>query len=383
MIELLKDIKEKLNAGVYKNEEQIRLTLVARVLQALGWNIWNPEEVFPEFIVVPNEDKTRVDIALFVSPRYPAAFIEVKAHGLLMPKLDQVEMQVRDYNRNHTATFSILTDGQHWRFYLSQAGGEFSKKCFQVFNLLETDLEDIESTFQTFLSKASHQNEAAQTEAKLLLELTQNQKGILNLREEAKKLTENAPYPRLPEALQTLAASKGIVASVEEISDILAGKPTKSRIPILVAQPAGLSLKPASPQAPSASKERFDLILNPNQPLDLGHSKTTLATFNGVQAKNWNNLAKLAIRFAFQQGTSLEVIKRFVNISETKTGVSGFQPVEGTPLWSQFMDVNKCWRAVMGLAKLHNVAVMVEFTWLDKKGVANRGKTGLLKWSPE
>jgi hypothetical protein len=39
MNELLADIKAKLESGDYKNEEHIRLSLVARVLQILGWDI--------------------------------------------------------------------------------------------------------------------------------------------------------------------------------------------------------------------------------------------------------------------------------------------------------------------------------------------------------
>jgi predicted type IV restriction endonuclease len=35
--ETLEDIRRKLAAGVYQNEEHVRLSLVARVLQALGW----------------------------------------------------------------------------------------------------------------------------------------------------------------------------------------------------------------------------------------------------------------------------------------------------------------------------------------------------------
>ena len=39
--EALEDIRRKLNAGVYQNEEHVRLSLVARILQALEWDIWN------------------------------------------------------------------------------------------------------------------------------------------------------------------------------------------------------------------------------------------------------------------------------------------------------------------------------------------------------
>ena len=36
--EALEDIRRKLNTGVYQNEEHVRLALVARVVQALGWD---------------------------------------------------------------------------------------------------------------------------------------------------------------------------------------------------------------------------------------------------------------------------------------------------------------------------------------------------------
>jgi len=65
MKELFADIKARLLNGEYKNEEHVRLSLMARVLQGLGWNIWNPIEVNTEFVVVPNEDSKKVDVALF------------------------------------------------------------------------------------------------------------------------------------------------------------------------------------------------------------------------------------------------------------------------------------------------------------------------------
>jgi len=61
----LEDIRHKLNAGVYQNEEHVRLSLVARVVQELGWDIWNPREVNCEFTTAPNEDSKKVDMALF------------------------------------------------------------------------------------------------------------------------------------------------------------------------------------------------------------------------------------------------------------------------------------------------------------------------------
>ena len=60
MKEILLDIQSNLLQQAYKNEEQIRFSLVACILQSLGWNIWNPMEVRTEYTTVPEEDKGRV-----------------------------------------------------------------------------------------------------------------------------------------------------------------------------------------------------------------------------------------------------------------------------------------------------------------------------------
>ena len=153
MNEILRDVVIKLSNNVYKNEEHVRLSLVSRILHELGWDLWNPNEVNSEFVVIPQEDKTRIDLALFLTTYVPSVFIEIKAVGKLEGNISRIENQLRDYNRNNTALFSIITDGQKWRLYYSQTGGEFSQKCFKALDLLEDDIDDVELSFHTFLSK--------------------------------------------------------------------------------------------------------------------------------------------------------------------------------------------------------------------------------------
>lgn len=87
MLEALRDIQAKLSQGAYRNEEQVRLNLVARLLQELGWDIWDPGEVSAEWPVAPAEDATKVDLALFVNSYAPSVFIEVKAVGKIASNL--------------------------------------------------------------------------------------------------------------------------------------------------------------------------------------------------------------------------------------------------------------------------------------------------------
>ena len=99
MRDTIENIREKLRNNIYENEEHIRLSIVIRILDKLGWDIWNPSKVYPEFPVAPGEDQTRVDLALFSSSSTPSVFIEIKAIGKIETNLNQIERQLRDYNR--------------------------------------------------------------------------------------------------------------------------------------------------------------------------------------------------------------------------------------------------------------------------------------------
>jgi len=223
MKELLEDIAAKLRSNAYSNEEHVRLSLVARLLQALGWDIWNPQEVNTEFGAVRTEDSTRVDIALFARRTEPAVYIEVKAVGKIDRNLPEIERQMRDYNRNNTAVFSILTDGRKWRFYLSRAGGEFSQKCFKEFDLLNKleAMEDIELVFYAFLSKEDISNGRALREAEQYLNSTQRQRAMRNALPTAKRDTESNPDLGLATLLVRRVKDEGVDVSENEAKEFI------------------------------------------------------------------------------------------------------------------------------------------------------------------
>lgn len=221
MKEILVEIREYINNKYFVNEENVRFSLVARLLQKLGWDIWNPKEVFTEYPVLPNEDFTRVDIALFENIFSPSVFIEIKAIGKLESDLSKHEIQLRDYNRNNTALFSIITDGKLWRFYYSQAGGEFSQKCFKVLDLQNDDLEDIELSLYAFLSKEEINNGNAKNEAETYLRLSQKQRAMEDVLPQARRLVLEPPFPSLPQAIVELVKKFRIIVTIEEASKFI------------------------------------------------------------------------------------------------------------------------------------------------------------------
>jgi len=217
MTDILQDIREHLLAKNYHNEEHVRFSLVGRILYQLGWDIWDPKQVYTEFKPVKTEDNTKVDIALFAGNySNDMVFIECKAVGKVNDDLSKVEMQLRDYNRNNTALFAIITDGRAWRFYFSFAGGEFSQKLFKVLDILEDSFEDLEQHFQTFLSKKSIFDGSAKALAQDYLSLSQKEKAMKDVLPEAEKQVALPPFPSLPDALVNLLTAKGLPLTREE-----------------------------------------------------------------------------------------------------------------------------------------------------------------------
>jgi len=234
MNEILSDIKEKLAKNYFQNEEHVRISLVLRILFELGWDIWNPKEVNSEFKAVPNEDISRVDIALF-SNEYspPLIFIEIKSVGKIDTDLFRIEKQLRDYNRNNTAQFSIITDGQKWRFYYSQTGGEFSQKCFKVIDIIQNDLSDVINSLTLFLSKDEILSGNSKKEAERLLKLNQKQRALEDALPRAKRMISEYPFPSLPHALVEIVSMLGFTISEEEAKEFAQKSTQKATIEAL------------------------------------------------------------------------------------------------------------------------------------------------------
>lgn len=227
MRQILEDIRNKLSEDAYKNEEHIRLSLVSRILHKLGWNIWDPNEVYPEFPVVPHEDQTKVDLALILTPNTPSVFIEIKALGKLKGNIGVIERQLRDYNRNNTAMFSVMTDGQNWRFYYSQTGGEFTDKRFKTFDIKNDDMDDIELFLHSFLSKSEISKGNSKADAESYLQAGRKERSMESAYPKASRMTLLPPFPSLPQALVQLVSEENNPITLEEASQYLEAREAK------------------------------------------------------------------------------------------------------------------------------------------------------------
>ena len=224
MHEILLDIRLRLLGKEYHNEEHVRMAVVARVVQALGWDIWNPTEVYTEFKATKKEDNTRVDMALFTHDfEGTAVFIEYKAVGAFATDLAAVEKQLRDYNRDHTALFTVITDGRYWRFYFSFTSGEFKDKLFCNFDLLQDGVEEMVGYLENFLSRENILNHSARQKAEAYLMLGKKERAMQDVLADAQKLVSVPPFPSLPQAMVQLLAAKLLTITSAEAQAFLTG----------------------------------------------------------------------------------------------------------------------------------------------------------------
>ncbi len=373
MKDTLTDIKEKLLEGVYRNEEQVRMNLVLRILLDLDWNVWDPREVYPEFVVAPNEDKTKVDIALFAKQFSPSVFIEVKAVGGIAGKIQEIERQLRDYNRNNTALFSVITDGREWRLYYSQTGGEFSQKRFKIINIIEDDLDDVETSLITFLSKTQINTDAAKNEAEKYLQLNQKQRAMEDALPHARRMIQDPPYQSLPVCLQELVKQKGFTITINEAVDYIK---TAGREPIVkeleISEPT--SLKPPAIQ-PGMRK------IDPDNPSSVQFTRILEATFGKEHATNWKPLLEAAIRTALSKSVTLTELQGMLstNLRRGEHNQQGFHPIQGTNVSMQGMNADNSLQNILILARHLRMPVCIRLIW-EKGQYANQ--QGFLEWIP-
>ncbi|MBL0910742.1 MAG: type I restriction enzyme HsdR N-terminal domain-containing protein [Bacteroidia bacterium] len=140
----LKDTLKQLSDRVLKLKEQIhteeatKTAFVMPFIQALGYDVFNPLEVVPEFISdIGTKKGEKIDYAI-LKDTIPTILIECKHWN---QNLDVHDGQLLRYFHVSRARFGILTNGILYRFYTDLAEpNKMDEKPFLEFNL--ADLRD-------------------------------------------------------------------------------------------------------------------------------------------------------------------------------------------------------------------------------------------------
>ncbi len=162
MLDTLTDIRQRLHNQDYRTREQVCLTLVARLVQQVGWDIWNPHEVVAGAAPAHWTSSPGMNLTL-TAPNAEATtiFIECKAVGSLTQDLLAAEKQLRDYQPCSTALFTLLTDGRHWRFYYARPDDKPADQLFCQIDLLTDSLPEVAGHLLAFLHRDNVLNRSA------------------------------------------------------------------------------------------------------------------------------------------------------------------------------------------------------------------------------
>ncbi|MCC3358195.1 type I restriction endonuclease [Bacillus sp. REN16] len=126
--------------GNIQTEEATKTSLIMPLIQALGYDIFNPEELVPEFVAdVGIKKGEKIDYAI-LQANEPVILIEAKSVNEHLTKHDS---QLFRYFGTTKAKFAILTNGIEYKFFTDlEEQNKMDQKPFFVINML--DFKDID-----------------------------------------------------------------------------------------------------------------------------------------------------------------------------------------------------------------------------------------------
>ena len=207
--EVIQAIRDSDSIGL-ASEMGIRQGAVLPILEALGWSVWNIEEVSPEYSVGQN----RVDFCLAIHGQ-GKVFVEAKA---AREDLDAHREQLLKYAFQSGVPLAVLTNGLRWSFYLPLREGAWHKRRFSDVYLSRESLAEVERKLEGFLLRSSVSSGAAMADATKVYENAQKADAIERALPRAWNRIVQEPDELLAELL------------VETVEDICQHRPDKKRI---------------------------------------------------------------------------------------------------------------------------------------------------------
>jgi hypothetical protein len=127
------------------DEASTKQAVVLRLLSFFGWDIFNVEEVYPDF----STNSSNVSYALRIR-NSSKVFIDVKR---VHKKLDSYQRDLVDLASRDGVNLAILTNGITWWFYLVSAPGSWKQKWFHSVDLVKQKPEIFVPNLIDLLSK--------------------------------------------------------------------------------------------------------------------------------------------------------------------------------------------------------------------------------------
>jgi predicted type IV restriction endonuclease len=131
---------ERIKGNIH-TEEATKTSLIMPLIQTLGYDIFNPEELVPEYIAdIGIKKGEKIDYAIMQN-NDPVILIEAKSVNEVLTKHDS---QLFRYFGTTKAKFAILTNGIEYKFFTDlEEQNKMDQKPFFVINMLDLKDADI------------------------------------------------------------------------------------------------------------------------------------------------------------------------------------------------------------------------------------------------
>ena len=161
-IKLIGDRVTKLKDQI-QTEEATKNAFIMPFIQALGYDVFNPIEVVPEYITdIGTKKGEKIDYAI-MKDNAPCILVECKHVG---QNLNLHDGQLLRYFHVSKAKFGILTNGLNYRFYSDLVEpNKMDEKPFLEFNVTEikdNQIEELKKFHKAYFDAESITNTAAE-----------------------------------------------------------------------------------------------------------------------------------------------------------------------------------------------------------------------------
>jgi hypothetical protein len=128
IVTFIEELKSNKKLSTF-DEASTKQAVVLRLLSFLGWDIFNVEQVYPDY----SANSSNVSYALRIK-NTNKVFIEVKR---VHSKLDNYQKSLVNLSSREGVNLAVLTNGITWWFYLISASGNWQRKWFFSIDLVK------------------------------------------------------------------------------------------------------------------------------------------------------------------------------------------------------------------------------------------------------
>ena len=303
MISLLSRVASDPKSLTY-NEDTTKLSIILPILQSLGWTIFDPSEVTPEYSAGPG----RVDYALRIRD-HNKVFLEIKRCDV---NLERHQEQLLNYSFQQGVRLAILTNGIVWWFYLPLREGAWEHRKFYSIDLKQRAIDDVAARLISFLSKENVESGKAMENAETVLTSRKRKHEVEKTLPKAWRELTAKPDPTLMEILREKVEQLcGFSPSDEEISQhlkqsTLSRHAPSGKIMLEPSLPTTVTRKPGKivlePRKTPLTESVYTLKQLINQ--DLRRTKPSRLILDGheIHVKNWASVSTSFVRWLIDQG---------------------------------------------------------------------------------